>query len=321
MKLYKNITYILKYYILAKLNLFFMTISSLNIPQNIENLKYNKQIMLLIPTPDGSKQAVHPDIFYNNQSNTPFVLTFTPYPFSIDRYENPCILISYDGLHFFEEQKGINPIVPTPLYDHNDDPDLYYKNGKWYILYLETLRPNAQNLILLESSDRIVWKSTMLYSANLKNPNDIFILSPSFITQNEIVDKIFFVNRSITPYRIEYVIQTKNETFDFSNRHFMDINLHGLIPWHLDIIYGNNEYYMLLCTVKKNGNNKEYSLYIAKSKDLVSWELSPKKVLHNSYRASGFIKNNDIYIYYSRQQGLFKPWHIGICRFKLSDFF
>ncbi|AEJ19607.1 hypothetical protein [Gracilinema caldarium] len=321
MKFHKYISYFFKFYILTKINLLFSFLSSLNIPHDIDLLEYNKQIKLLIPTPEGSKQAVHPDIIYDSEAKIPFILAFTPYPFSIDKYENPCLVISYDGLHFFEEQKGINPIVPPPFYDHNDDPDLYYKNGKWYILYLETLRPNAQNLVLLESFDRITWTSRIIYSANLKNPNDFFMLSPSFIAQNDTINKIFFVNRSVSPYRIEYVMQTSGENFDFYKRYPVSIDLNGLVPWHIDIIYGNNSYYMLLCTVKNNRNNKEYSLYIAKSNDLISWTLSPKMVLHNSYRASGFIKNNDIFIYYSRQQGLFRPWHIGICRFKLSEFF
>jgi hypothetical protein len=55
-----------------------------------------------------------------------FVLTFLPYPFAVDSFENPSIVISNDGLRFREERRGINPLVPTPETDHNDDPDILF---------------------------------------------------------------------------------------------------------------------------------------------------------------------------------------------------
>ena len=133
-----------------------------------------------------------------------YVLAFTSYPFSYDQYENPSILISNDGLRFYEEQKGMNPLVPPPAFDHNDDPDLLYSQGNWYLVYLETLRPSKQRLILLESENRIDWKKSILSTYDFVNSSGHpFIVSPSLIEDNG-KKYLFYVNRSVSPYRIEY---------------------------------------------------------------------------------------------------------------------
>jgi hypothetical protein len=62
-------------------------------------------------------------------------------------------------------------------------------------------------------------------------------------------------------------------------------------------------------------------MYIARSKDNKTWKLSKKEVMQNSYRASGFILHNDIFIYFSKAVGFFEIWEIGIMRCRLDEFF
>ena len=96
-----------------------------------------------LPTYDGSGQAVHPDIVGPEQTGGVYLMAFTPYPFTNDRFENPSVVISDDGLRFREERRGLNPLAPTPGTDHNDDPDILCAEGHYDLVYLETRRPDS----------------------------------------------------------------------------------------------------------------------------------------------------------------------------------
>jgi len=310
----------IRLHILAKISLIFSYIASSQLPPTLDSLCYDKPYNLIIPTPDSSGQAVHPDIYKNTTSNPAYVLSFTPYPFSRDKFENPSLLISSDGLHFHEEKKGLNPLVPAPPVDHNDDPDLFIYKNTWNILYLETLRPDTQNLVLLESSDRLEWKSRILYSANLHDQKSIFVLSPSFVSLDS-RNYIFFVNKSDDGNTIEFV-SSDELNFSFDTTIPVSIDMGMLEPWHIDIIQDKTTFYMLICTVTKDIQNKNhYSLYIARSNDLKSWDLSNKRILSNAYRSTGFVSGPDIFVYYSRQSGFLLPWHIGVYRTAISSYF
>ena len=150
----------------------------------LSELPAGKLFRLDIPTYDGSGQAVHPSLLVQADKTTggnlvaggpQFVLSFTPYTDTDDRVENPSIVVSGDGLNFREEKPGLNPLVPAPERDHNDDPDLFYSNGKYGILYLETMRPEKQSLILLESTDRIHWEKRVIHEERLDQGSGCFL--------------------------------------------------------------------------------------------------------------------------------------------------
>jgi hypothetical protein len=320
-----------------------LSAKSLFLPHSLDKLPYDKPFVLNIPTYEGSGQAVHPDIYVNSGSGPEYILSFTPYPFSYDKFENPSILVSSDGLRFDEEYPGINPLVPVPEKDHNDDPDLFFYEDRWNIVYLETLRPQKQNMVLLSSADRRLWDSRIMHTFYLEK-GDPMIVSPSFI---QILKQpyFFYVNISESINTIEYVqigspVSPCTEHVewpgvrsppginddlnpDFNRRLKCPIDLAGLNPWHVDVFFHGDFYYMTICCVKesRDSHNKSYSLYIARSKDNKAWELSPKAVMQNSYRASGFILHDDIFIYFSRAVGIFEVWETGIMRCRLDKFF
>jgi hypothetical protein len=68
-------------------------------------------------------------------------------------------------------------------------------------------------------------------------------------------------------------------------------------------------------------DKKKYDLYMARNKDVYTWNLSEDMVLENCYRSTGFVVNKDMYIYYSRKNSLFSSWGIGILRKKLDNIF
>lgn len=260
------------------------------------NLPEGKFFRLNIPTYDGSGQAVHPSLLVQDDSPR-FILSFTPYTDTDDMVENPSIVISDDGLNFREEKKGLNPLVPAPEKDHNDDPDLFYSKGKYGILYLETMRPKKQTLILLESTDRIHWKKCIIHEERLDQGSGCFMLSPKYIEKDGL-SYLFYVNRDAAGgYQIEYVTGKDIYSLDFAHRN--EVTVSGLeeLPWHLDILPGG---YMLLTTAKDAEKDSRYTLRIASSRDLEQWRIKEGFALKDCYRSSGFIKDGVMYLYVSK---------------------
>jgi hypothetical protein len=306
----------IKIHVLSGINRCLTMIKSASLPQSLEELPYDRPCALNIPTYDKSGQAVHPDILYHPENSHPFMLAFTPYPFSIDSFENPSIVVSDNGLRFFEEYPGLNPLAATPPRDHNNDPDMFYYNGQLCIVYLETLRPEKQNLVLLTNSGGSCWSSRIVHT-DYFDAGDPMILSPAYARINQ-QDYLFYVNMSHSPNRIQFVAINENFTPDFSTRQDIAINMQGLTSWHIDIIPYNNSFYMLICCVSAEKNKKKYDLYIAHSNNGSIWDFSMNMLIHNAYRATGFFVDNDMYVYYSKQTRFFLSWEIGIVRKQIS---
>ena len=284
----------------------------------LSELPLGKLFRLDIPTYDGSEQAVHPSLLVladktmggNPVAGCPgFILSFTPYTDTDDRVENPSIVVSDDGLNFREEKPGLNPLVTAPERDHNDDPDLFYSNGKYCILYLETMRPEKQSLILLESTDRLHWEKRIIHEEHLDQGSGCFMLSPKYIEKDGF-SYLFYVNRDAADgYRIEYVTGKDLYSLDFADRKVVTVSELGELPWHLEILPSVNpgvtlkqvqDYCMLLTTAADAGKDSRYTLRIAHSQDLVHWQLEEGFVVPDCYRSSGFIKDGVMYLYISK---------------------
>jgi hypothetical protein len=296
-------------------------------PAKLEDLPYNKPQPLWIPTYEGSAQAVHPDILGPEATGGAYVLAFTPYPFSGDRFENPSVLVSSDGLRFREEKKGLNPLVPQPETDHNDDPDISVSCGEYHLLYLETLRPAAQNLVLLRSRDRLHWTRSEVLKYDLHSPHpDPMIVSPALAEKNGKLF-LFYVDASAKPNRIEYLTSEELGSFDKGDVRVPSFVGEPITPWHIDVVRGSAEYYMLITDVTRDRSGRSYDLYMARSTDLHTWTMASRKVFPSKplgaksvYRSSGYCSGDDIFVYFSCETRL-GAWHIGVVRLRLSDLF
>lgn len=296
------------------------------LPFEYKDLPYDTPVLLRIPTYDGSGQAVHPDIVRMKEPEPLFVMAMTPYPFDDDYFENPSIVVSRDGLRFYEEKEGVNPLVPPPAFDHNDDPDLLFSEGTWSMVYLETLRPNKQNLVLLQSNDRIQWNRKNLLTFDLQGtPKDPLIASPALV-ENEGSCYLFYVNLSTTPYRIECITSTSIDKWDKKKITVPEFNSLTVTPWHIDIFKDEGIYYMLLADITTTRQGKRvHALYLAHSENLYQWNVHPEPIeigklknLKSLYRSTGFREGNDMYIFFSAEfKGLI--WRIGIVRKQMSS--
>ncbi|MCR5622628.1 MAG: hypothetical protein K6G18_12365 [Treponema sp.] len=271
----------------------------------LESLPLYRKFRLDIPTYDGSGQIVHPDIFFDRTIGK-YVLAFTPYPHTDDRFENPCIAVSDDGIHFHEEKPGLNPLAPAPEKDHNDDPDISLHDSVYSLVYLETVRPEYQNVVALQSTDRLTWKRKVLHHQELAGNGGDLILSPAVIWTGGSCRCFFVMGNYESGHRIFATSAPTLEELDFAGASPLDIEgiPTGLLPWHLDVFPdGAGGYVMLLTLVapdgKRGGKGGRYFLHVARSDNLTDWKLDPAPVLNNCYRSSGFVKDGILYIYFS----------------------
>jgi len=328
----ENFSKFLKGYLKLFFLIFFLLVgiflSSLVNAVDLQTLPEEK--ILKIPTYDNSNQVVHPDILFapNKINDYFYYLVFTPYPFSKDKYENPSILGSNDGLEFKELRKGLNPLVGAPKYDHNNDPDIFYnsQDKKFYLFYLETLRPKFQNLNLLTSTNTLDWQKETVISYNLKK-GDEFILSPS-VAEKDGLFYLFFVGRSGSELKIKYYVSNDLKKWNKDQEQIADLGLlNNFSPWHLNIVPFGREYYLLVNGLM--GKEKNQSLFIGRSDNLKDWYfnkeplIKPGKGFYNTkdiYRSTGLVDNENLAVWFSFQSRK-GNWGVGIKKFKLNKIF
>lgn len=283
----------------------------------------------------GAPQAVHPDVVYfkNPTNGHHFYMSVTPIAYS-DKNENPSILVSDNGYDFYEDQPGINPLTGTCAYDHNDDPDLFWNESthEFYMHYLETMRPDSQNVNLLKSSDGISWTLSTAIHYNLQ-AGDSFIVSPS-MTKKDSLYYLFYVNITASPRKIQYLTSTDGLTWNKNDTHgiaisFPVIPLYGHTdPWHLDVFADENGKFYMLCSAYPGNMAYAYQqLYLATSTDLINWDAIQKPIIECSsffgsqtmiYRSTGIVDlDNDILVVWASYKGT-DEWRIAEKKFSLS---
>lgn len=282
-------------------------------------------VLLAIPTPEGSGQAVHPDILKMPAgSGYKYCLAFTPFPFSQDKYENPCLAFSDDGLAF--NVNGVNNPVISEQYTkdgmliYNNDPDIFYDESKkmYYLTLQNTHKDHSdQNIDIYESPDLKNW--SIIKNINEKDIlKDNFSLSPSLVKEHDQY-YLFFVNLSQN-YEVRYLKKKALSEFDYKDQNKTTLNMPGRYkPWHIDVFKGDDsKYYMLICAFEQ-GKWQEMDLFLAESNNLVDWLVKKEPVLKHGekffnaqkiYRSSGVVENDVLKVWFSIQTYR-NEWRIG----------
>lgn len=295
--------------------------------------------ILSIQTYDGSGQLMHPDIlFIDDTTGGIFYLIATPYPEYNDKLENPSLYKSFDGLNFFEPVTGLNPLVPVPAYDHNDDPDMWFDTVKnvLNIQYLETMRPDSQNLIILTGKigDKLEKKTLIHFDLKKKKK---FIVSPSMVNTGKEGNVLFYVSKDFDKKgnnRVEFLVEKKGR---WKMKHFkvpIVATPLGFTPWHVDVVRNGDTYYMLLNgfwgkePVWGEKDINKYTLLLATTNDIKKWNVSPLNVVdcltfpdkecQYIYRSTALISGNIMAIWYSYVT-MENVWKIGLKKVVLTN--
>jgi hypothetical protein len=260
--------------------------------------KANAKKPLEIPTYDGSGQTTHPKVLYFEEgwNGYRYWMVHTPYPNSMERYENPCIVVSNDGINWKEPAGLTNPIDSVNSgggwYRHYSDGHLLMKNGTmelWYRLNESSnaLAANNANASLLRTSstDGVHWSKPekMLTASNSA-------LSPVVMWEDGKY-RMWYASNTAKLYYTESA--TGYEWEELQQCSIPAEN--GVKLWHQDIIKTDIGYEMLFCgkSLFEKSPQTHEELYYTASKDGLSF-ISPTLIISYKNSIGGF-DNNSIY--------------------------
>lgn len=221
-------------------------------------------------------------------------MAFTPYPKHNARFENPCIAVSNDLVHWKSHPKSNNTILDDNSFEknrklYNSDTHLLYNSDSqklecWW-RYVDEVH-NVITIFRRTSDDGIHWSSKEpMYSSSGKDKVDW--ISPAIVYDHGIY-KIWYVNNKKIWYTegsgLNNYSTPKEIEIDYGN---------DLCPWHLDVEKTSNGY-ELIYVAYHNGAKNHYhmGLYYSISEDGMKFTPS-KKVL--SERKGNYWDNSGIY--------------------------
>lgn len=147
--------------LLSTLGLWPKPLSTSNLITGFENAPS----FLITPTYDQSGQAMHPcvidfkiDHSLESWCGFRYWMAYTPYPNFDSAKENPCLLVSNDGVTWMNHPQLVNPIVLRPIgptnTNYNSDPELIYdEEQKLLLLYWREYFGNEYEKIWLKKFD------------------------------------------------------------------------------------------------------------------------------------------------------------------------
>ncbi|MBA3458908.1 MAG: hypothetical protein H0T46_03035 [Deltaproteobacteria bacterium] len=165
------------------------------------------------------------------------------------------------------------------------------------MLYLETLRPERQRLVELRSRDLHTWNRSDVIEYDLA-AGAPFIVSPA------VTGTVLFDVRLGTPN----VIERMAAPWAPVTSRPINIDMHGITPWHIDVFPFRSGHAMLISGYAEDFTRQD--LYIATSNDLETWtlretplltHLDPALGVETLYRATGVDRGPDLVVWYSMQ--------------------
>ena len=258
------------------------------IKKQVQYHKYNKYIHddelyskhLNIKTFDGSGELTHPSVLYFEKGfcGYKFWMVHTPYQNCKLSLENPCIVVSNDGISFKKIKGEKEPLLPiidkmNPKTYYND-PNLIYTD-RLEIWYRYTVEYNDKK------NDHAVYRITSKDGVKWTEPEQIFIdkgemqchMSLS-ITYEENKYKYYYFNNNRIYFMESENLKNWTKPFEIS------INGYTGNLWHGEVKKLDNKYRILFI-------NRKYGLYTATSID--------GKNFYNVKKVNIYCKSNDYF--------------------------
>lgn len=285
----------------------------------------NAKENIFTPTPEKMNQANHPDMVYfsNAFNGYKFWMACTPYPNSNQRYENPNVLVSNDGVHFIvpknEKEPVINPPSDVNSGGHLSDTDMYYYNKRFvlHVVYNKKGVLGPSRFYRTTSNDGIHWDKPELTYKCIQTKEGY---SPAYI-QNGNNIKMWYVGGE---GNLDFTQSNDNER-TWSRVIRCKINMDQWKPWHVEVIKTEKGYEGLVCARNRMMNTR--ALFYIFSKNGVKWACSKFPILFPSKKGwddvdiyrSTMLKDNGVYRIWYSARGKWQKWHIGYTEFNEDE--
>lgn len=287
----------------------------------------NAAAPLDIPTYDGSGQPVHPKVLYfaDGWNGHRYWMSYEPYPGNDSRLENPSIVVSDDGIAWYEPEGIVNPVSGLPptfnngahysdgqLLMRGDVMELWFRDNYGQDPAREADIDGAR-IDRIVSTDGIHWTKpeVMLPADGIK-----VILSPVVLFENDEY-VLWYVNFDNTLYR-----RTSKDGTTWTKEQATDLKVTGYRLWHQDIIHTSLGYEIVFDARAWDGTSNNLShqeLFYAMSPDGIHFTKGVKIITYKDsvsgldnesiYRSSLVVTPDGYRLYYSARS-LEKQWHV-----------
>ena len=231
---------------------------------------------LAISTPDGSGQAVHPDVVDAGRdfAGHRFWMAMTPYPFGDDQQENPCIRVSDDGLSWLPLPGAPDPLVPPPVQPdrHWSDTDLVLHDGLLHVFFRGCERGGGRaDYLVVTSPDGVTWSEPRIVWTGDDG------VSPAFVRAGAewLMWHVVAPAGGATGSRI--VCQRSADLTGWSAPEVCDLDLPGHVAWHIDVIAADAGFEALVSAFPARANMSRCRLFHATSPDGRTFGLSSRQ--------------------------------------------
>jgi len=260
---------------------------------------------LSIPTYDGSGQCVHPSVKYipTGWEGYEWWMAFTPYKKCNDKYENPSLIASHDGIRWVVPKGLINPIDPTPKKGHNADTELVYDGRNMLVYYVEIVKSHV-----VACHRRIVYPNMSIGAE--ENCTNFYPISPAIIRKS--------VNDWIAWYcdlrSLRLYSATSKDGLVWTNQTIVPTNMPQLVSWHLSTLQIDNSYSFLIAAFTRvKDDNSHTKLYLGTAsgpKSIIKMVpiLSPRVEWAGREIYRSCMVGSRVYI---SARDLSNNWHIG----------
>lgn len=231
---------------------------------------------LNIPTPGypAGGQACHPSVLFFPESwnGYRYWMAMTPYPGGSDDFEDPCIVVSQDGITWAVPPGLTNPIDDADGQpEYNSDVDL--KMGPNNTLYLfwrfrdDGAVGQEENLFYSTSTDGVTWTPKVRFWQT--NKTVMQLVSPSLIFEENrwIMYAVDIVPSPNTVVRLETGSVDPETPWTTPQVITTGASPAGKEPWHLYVLKFGGRYYMLRADCVKDANGTAPDLLFLVSSD------------------------------------------------------
>lgn len=275
-------------------------------------------------------EGTHPDILYfpEGWNGYEYWMSFTPFPnggltingISInDVYENPCIIVSHDGINWTEPAGISNPLVPAPTFGYNNDPDIVFVRDSLYMYFNETDTVNrVVRMKLMKSANGINWTAPQMVMSEFSYHE----VSPTTIFENN-THKMWYVRIPANNAPASNIIyRTSPDGINWSDTTVVNISIPNYVIWHIDILKHGSTYRGIFASYKVGTSSGKTELFYGESSDGLTWSVNATPILkpapgswdaQNIYRSTFIIQGPKIRVWYAAKKQNANPreWHIG----------
>ncbi|MBW7933493.1 MAG: hypothetical protein H3C62_07760 [Gemmatimonadaceae bacterium] len=237
-------------------------------------------VVIPFHTYDGSGETVHPDFAapVSPWRRQLYYLAITPDPSGNEAFENPSLYASTDGVSWSGAPGAPHPIV-RPRAGHLSDPDLVHasKRGQLFLYYREA--SDSDRIYMTRSSDGAKWHPPEpMLTAALNSA-----LSPAVVRRAADDWWMWSVDAGTgcMGLRTQVEVRRSSDGVTWSVPRAVSLDgVGGTFPWHLDVqwIESRGEFWALF-PVKAPGTCATTALFVATSRDGLTWETLPAPVL------------------------------------------